>query len=160
MCWNAQGDVQLPVAKSLGTVAYAVSADSMGSVTVYQYASAAKAKAALVALRNAKCSDNPVVKTDAGQTVKATSGSDFTDASRSSLGAGLSYPQDDKMVLTDVRSTQRGLAVIQTEIFQAVPNTTTDAAQMKVADRLGSVNAAWHKNAVRAYESFGQGSSR
>lgn len=160
LCWNAQGDVRLPNAKVLGSVGYEVKGGSFGTVSVYQYANATAAKAALDAMKGASCSDSPVVTTDEGKKVEAQSGSDFTDASMTGYAAGLSYPQDGKIIFTDVRTTQRGLAIIQTEIMRAIDGTASMTTQQNTASKLSSVNGKWHSNAVKAYESFGQGNSR
>lgn len=160
MCWGRNGDVNLPAADILGGVGYAVDANTSGSVSVFQYGSAAKAKAALDAMKKAPCADYPVVMTDAGQKVKGNSGSDFTDASMSGYVAYLDYQQDGKTLMTEVRTTQRGLAVVQTTVFKAIPASTSDAQQQKLLGRMSSMNKTWHKSAVRAYESFGQGESR
>lgn len=159
-CWNASGDVQLPTAKNMGAVGYAVGSNGSGVVTVYQYADAAKAEAALTAMKSARCSDNPVVMTDEGKKVKAQSGSDFTDDSLTGYAAGLSYPQDDKIIFTDIRTTQRGLAVVQTEVMRWIDASASITQQQNTASRLGSVNGKWHAAAVKAYENFGQGSAR
>ncbi|MDA2988893.1 MAG: hypothetical protein O2815_07445 [Actinomycetota bacterium] len=159
VCWNAKGDVNLPPARSFGLVAYAVTPDLMGTVTIYQYATKAKADAALAALRKAPCSDSPTVTTDEGVSVSASSGSDFTDSTTTGLTALLTYSQGDKDLVTQLDTTQRGLAIVQTEIFSAVSR-STGGASAKVADRLDSVNKVWHANVVRSYEAFGQGNSR
>lgn len=160
VCWNASGDVRLPAAKNMGAVAYAVSQDVIGTVSVYQFATAAKASAALAALRKADCADSPTITTDEGEKVAADSGSDFLDSSTTGLGAALSYPQGDKILLTNLRTTQIGLAVVQTEIQRAVAKTMSSTGQQQAAGRLGSVNTAWHKSVVRTYDGFGQGNSR
>lgn len=159
VCWNAKGDVKLPPARNFGLVSYVVTPDLTGTVTIFQYATKAKADAALAALRKASCSDSPTVTTDEGVSVSATSGSDFTDSTTTGLTALLSYSQGDKDLVTQVDTTQRGLAIIQTEMFRAVAR-STGGASSKVADRLDSVNKVWHANVVRAYEAFGQGNSR
>lgn len=159
VCWNANGDVKLPPARNFGSVAYAVTPDLMGTVTIYQYATKAKADAALAALRKVSCADSPTVTTDEGVSVSASSGSDFTDSTTTGLSAGLSYSQGDKDIVTQLNTTQRGLAIVQTEIVRAVARSASGASS-KVADRLGSVNKAWHANVVRSYEAFGQGNSR
>lgn len=159
VCWNAKGDVKLPPARNFGLVAYAVTPDLMGTVTIYQYATKAKADAALAALRKASCADSPTVTTDEGVSVSASSGSDFTDSTTTGLTALLSYSQGNKDLFTQLDTTQRGLAIVQTEIFSAVARSTSGASS-KVADRLDSVNKAWHANVVRSYEAFGQGNSR
>lgn len=160
VCWNAQGDVNLPAAKNMGAVGYAIDANTNGSVTIYQYANAEKAKAALAALQAAKCADSPTVTDDGGKKVQGQSGSDFTDASQTGLGAGLNYTQGDYILFTQLNTTQRGLAVVQTEVFKAIPKSSSNDQQMNVANKLGSVGKAWHKNVLATYDAFGQGNSR
>lgn len=160
LCWNSSGDVRLPRAKNMGAVGYAIGSTGSGSVTIYQYADEAAATAALDAIKKASCSDNPVVMTDEGKKVEAQSGSDFTDASMSGYAAGLSYKQDGKILFTDLRTTQRGLAVVQTEVMRWIDDSASTKTQQGVANKLGSTNKAWQAAAVKAYESFGQGRSR
>ncbi len=160
VCWNASGDVNLPNSQNMGAVGYAVGSNGSGVVTVYQYADEAKAQAALAAMKAASCSDNPVVMTDEGKKVKAQSGSDFTDSSLTGYAAGLSYPQDDMIIFTDLRTTQRGLAIVQTEVMRWVDSSMTIKQQQNTASKLGAVNAKWNASAVKAYENFGQGNSR
>lgn len=160
VCWNAQGNVNLPAGMNMGAVGYAIDANTNGSVTIYQYANADKAKAALAALQAAKCADSPTVTDDGGKKVQGQSGSDFTDASQTGLGAGLSYTQDDYILFTQLNTTQRGLAVVQTQVFKAIPKSSSNDQQMHVANKLGSVGKAWHKNVLASYDAFGQGNSR
>lgn len=160
MCWNDKGAVTLPKAKVVGAVGYALNTYSNGSVAVYQYADAAAAQAALAAMQQAQCSDSPRIANEGGQLVAAQSGSDFTDDSRTGYAAGVNYADDGLQVFEDVRTTQRGLAIIQTELYRAVEGSRSPADLQQVANRLGSVNRSWHANVVRAYESFGQGRAR
>lgn len=160
LCWNMKGNVTLPNSKNMGSVGYAVGSNGSGSVTVYQYADEAKAQAALAAMKAGKCADDAMVMTDGGDKVKAQSGSDFTDASMTGYVAGLSYKQDDKIIFTDIRTTQRGLAVVQTQVMRWVDASMSMTQQENTASKLSTANGKWHSNAVKAYESFGQGNSR
>lgn len=160
LCWDSKGDVRLPASKNMGGVGYQVSTTGGGAVTIFQYADEASAQAALSAMKNARCSDSPTVMTDGGVKVEASSGSDFTDDSLTGYAAGLSYKQDGTIMFTDVRTTQRGLAIVQTEVTRWIDASASITQQQNTASKLGSVNATWHANAVKAYESFGQGRSR
>ena len=160
LCWNSKGAVTLPASKVVGGVGYQIDPNTSGSVTVFQYADAAKAQAALAALQKAGCSDNPKIADEGGTLVPAESGSDFTDDSRTGYAAGVSYTDGDVQVFKDVRTTQRGLAIVQTEVFRAVDDTVSTKQAQQIASRLGSVNGTWHAAAVKAYESFGQGRAR
>lgn len=160
LCWNAKGAVTLPAAKVVGAVGYQIDPNTSGSVTVFQYADAAKAQAALAALQKAGCSDNPKIADEGGTLVPAQSGSDFTDDSRTGYAAGVSYTDGGAQVFEDVRTTQRGLAIVQTEVFRAVEGALSEKQAQQTASRISSVNSTWHAAAVKAYESFGQGRSR
>ena len=159
LCWDNKGTVKLPAARNMGAVGYAINSNASGSVTIYQYASEAKAQAALAAIRSARCYDSPTVMTDEGDKVPGQSGSDFTDDSTTGYAAGLSYEQDDTIIFDDLITTQRGMAIVQTEVFRALPSTLTTKQQQNAASKNSSVNKAWHTKVLRAYESFGQGRS-
>jgi hypothetical protein len=160
MCWDSKGGVTLPKAKVVGAVGYTVNQFTGGSVSIYQYADAAAAQAALAAMQQAQCSDSPRIADEGGQLVPAQSGSDFTDDSMSSYAAGVNYVDGDMQAFKDVRTTQLGLAIIQTQLYRYVGGSTTASARQQAANRLGSVNSAWHAKVVRAYENFGQGRAR
>lgn len=160
MCWDDKGAVTLPKAKVVGGVGYAINTYTNGAVTIYQYADAAAAQAALTAMQQAQCSDSPRIANEGGQLVPAQSGSDFTDSSMTGYAAGVNYTDDNLQVFEDVRTTQRGLAIVQTKLYRAVEGSRSPADRQQVANRLGSVNRSWHANVVRAYESFGQGRAR
>lgn len=160
LCWNAQGDVNLPNAKIVGGVGYALANQGSGSVSIYQYANAAQAQAALKALQSADCADNPTITTDEGVKVPGQSGSDFTDSSQTGYAAGLTYPQGDKIITQSVYTTQRGLAVIQTEVLVVSPKSASDSTLQSVANKAGATTKAWQAAAVKAYEAFGQGNAR
>lgn len=161
ICWNAKGDVRLPNAAVLGAVAYDAGS-AFGTVRVYQYATEGKAKAALASLKKLgeTCADAPTIMTDGGDKVPGKAGGDFTDDTMSGYGSVLYYDQDDVTIMTDLRTTQRGLAIVQTEVMRTFPQSTSTAQRDKVGARVIKTNTAWHKNVVRAYESFGQGNSR
>lgn len=160
LCWNSKGAVTLPASKVVGGVGYQIDANTSGAVTIYQYADAAKAQAALAALQKAGCSDSPKIADEGGTLVPAESGSDFTDDSRTGYAAGVSYTDGGVQVFTDVRTTQRGLAIVQTQVYRAVPTPVSESQGQKIASRAGKVNDTWHSAAVKAYESFGQGRAR
>lgn len=160
MCWDSKGGVTLPKAKVVGAVGYTVNQFTGGSVSIYQYADAAAAQAALAAMQQAQCSDSPNIADEGGQLVPAQSGSDFTDDSMSSYAAGVNYVDGDMQAFKDVRTTQLGLAIIQTQLYRYVGGSTTASARQQAANRLGSVNSAWHAKVVKAYEGFGQGRAR
>lgn len=160
LCWNAKGAVTLPAAKVVGGVGYQIDRDTSGSVTIFQYADAAAAQAALAALQKAGCSDNPKIADEGGTLVPAESGSDFTDDSRTGYAAGISYTDGGITAFRDVRTTQRGLAIVQTEVFRGLERTPSVKQAQQTANRIGSVNERWHAAAVTAYENFGQGRAR
>lgn len=160
MCWDSKGAVTLPAAKVVGGVGYAINAGTNGSVSIYQYADAAKAQAALTALQSARCSDSPRVPGEGGGLIPAESGSDFTDDSRTSYIAGASYTEDGRQVFRSIQTTQRGLAIVQTSVYRSVEGSMTLGQRQQAVNRVNSVTQAWHTNAVRAYENFGQGRAR
>ena len=160
LCWDRSGDVNLPNSKNMGSVGYAVGSNGSSSVTIYQYADQAKAQAALTAMKNNRCADNPIVMTDGGDKVKAESGSDFTDDSLTGYVAGLTYKQDDKILFDNIYTTQRGLAIVQTRVTRWVDTPMAMEQQQDTVSKLSAVNKSWHANAVKAYENFGQGNSR
>jgi len=160
MCWDSNGSVTLPKSKVVGAVGYQVNQSTGGSVRIYQYATTQTAQAALTAMQKARCSDSPRVQDEGGQLVPAESGSDFTDSSMTGYAAGVNYVDGGVQMFRDVRTTQLGLAIVQTEITRAVQGTPSVAEGQQVASQLGSVNRSWHTNVVRAYESFGKGRAR
>lgn len=160
VCWNANGDVKLPSAKNMGAVGYTLRGGATGVVTIFQYTDEAAAKAALEAMRNADCADEPIVMNEGGQKVKGNSGGDFTDASMTSVTYLLSYPEGKDSILEFVQTTQKGHAIIQTEVTTASSNALPDKKKKAVINRFSTTNKAWHKQVVRAYESFGKGESR
>lgn len=160
VCWNDKGDVTLPSSKNMGAVGYALRSGASGVVTIYQYEDESKAKAALEAMRNADCTDMPTVVNEGGKKVKGNSGGDFTDASMTSVNYLLSYPEGKDSILEFVQTTQKGHAIIQTEVTTSSSNALSDKKKQAVITRFSNTNKAWHKNVVRAYENFGQGNSR
>ena len=160
VCWKANGKAyELPKAQTGGGVGYQLADGAFASVTLFQYKDQASADAALAKLKKADCPDSAKVSTDVQTVVKAEQGSDFTDASMSGISSGVSYMYDGGSGMTNVMTltttTQRGLAVVQTDVTLSGPTVTT-----KNASKAGSLNTRWHKRVLAAYEAFGSGNSR
>lgn len=163
VCWGASGAVTLPKAAVAGSVNYQVNQYTNGSVTIYQYATQADADRALTALRGAACTDRPKVPTEAESMVTGDQGVDQTDAAFTGLASAMTYvePGEDLRGYVSTLSTQRGLAIVQTQVrqYRSLPQATKQ--QQRALDRVDAVNAAWHTRVLSAYESFGvQGTAR
>jgi hypothetical protein len=162
VCWTATGvPVELPAAARVGLVNYQVDQNTGGSVTIYQYATQAKADAALRALRAYRCPNDAKVD-DEGTIFPADQGTDFTSASRRAVANGVVYDRgDDTQGYREWVTTQIGRAVVQTEVRSiGIPELTELAAQEK-ANELGAFVKAWNARVVAAYRSFAvRGESR
>lgn len=155
LCWSMKGAVMLPKAAEVGTVNYQVDLHTNGSVAIYQYATKAKADAALAALRKMGCSDDAKHPTEGETMVAAQQGSDFMDAEETSVGASVTYMDGSSRGYESTVTTQRGLAIVQTQVRQFVEGDQPLAKQQKALDTLSAVNKAWHAKVVKAYQSFG-----
>ena len=124
VCWSAKGEaVQLPAAAMSGGVGYEVSQYVNGGVTVYQYADAAAASAALAALKKVNCPDDAKVGEDGpASAVPAQQSTDYTSAAEDSLVSSITSTQGGVKEVTERRTTQRGLAVVQTVVTVAGPS--------------------------------------
>ncbi len=156
VCHSATGEpVYLPKAAKGGLVGYQVNVNRTAGVFIYQYADAAAAAAALAALRSADCPDSAKVAEDGPATaVPAQQSTDFTSAARTTLASSITYRQQGTPVTTDTRTTQRGLAVVQTEVTIA-----GKASDRRRISRAQSINKRWHRQVLAAYEAFGTGGS-
>jgi hypothetical protein len=52
-------------------------------------------------------------------------------------------------------STQRGLAVVQTQVRTIAPLPQSIKVQQDTTDKLSAINEKWHAKVVKAYQSFG-----
>jgi hypothetical protein len=155
VCATRTGKVaSLPKSLNSGFVNYQVNQGTSGVVTVYQYKNAAAARTALRALRNISCPDSPKVPTESQKLVDADQGSDFTDASRTGVVVGLTYAGDG-FTQQSRRVTQRGLAVIVTEVTVITASTPSEADAETSANAISALNKDWHEQVVAAYNSFG-----
>lgn len=162
VCWSAKGsEVNLPKAP-VGFVGYQVDQNTSGAIWVYQYPTQAKADAALAALRAYDCPDTAKHPDESEHLVKADQGTDFTDASRTGVGSGVVFTATDgTQNYVSVITTQVGLAVVQTTVSKVLPKPAALKAAQDLADRLSSVNKAWHSQALKAYRNFGlEGTAR
>lgn len=157
VCWSATGSpVTLPKAAKAGGVGYEVNANISGGVTIYQYKDLAAAAAALAALKKVDCPDSAKVSEDGPATaVPAAQGSDYTDASMTGFVSSVTYKEQGTPVTTITRTTQRGLAVVQTDVTVA-----GQANMQKKRGKASALSARWHRQVLAAYEAFGSGSSR
>lgn len=157
VCWSAKGDpVSLPKAANAGGVGYQVNQNITGSVMIYQYKDMASAQATLTALKKVDCPDTAKVSEDGPATaVPADQGSDYTDASMSGYVSSVTYEQQGTPVTTETRTTQRGLAVVQTQVTVA-----GQANTQKKRGKAEALNTRWHRQVLAAYEAFGSGNSR
>lgn len=160
VCWGAKGPITLPKAKIVGSVNYQVDANTNGSVSIYQYANKSAADAALKALQSAACTDTPKVGTESETLVTGSQSYDQLDSAFSGLGSALTYVDGDMRGYVSTQSTQRGLAIVQTQVRQFAPMPQTNDQQQRATDRVGNVNNRWHERVVKAYESFGQGTAQ
>lgn len=155
LCWSMKGAVTLPAAADVGTVNYQVDQGTNGSVSIYQYATKAQADAALAALRKMGCSDDAKHPTEGETMVAAQQGSDFMDAANTSVGASVTYLDGSNRGYESTVTTQRGLAIVQTQVRRFVQGDQPMAKQQKALDTISAVNKAWHARVVKAYQSFG-----
>ena len=161
LCWSMKGAVTLPKAPVAGTVNYQVDQGTNGSVEIYQYANQAAADSALKALRKMGCSDDAKHPTESETMVSAQQGSDFMNAAQTSVGASITFVDDGMRSYISTISTQRGLAVVQTQVRSIVKEPQTLKQQQDAIDRIDGVNEKWHAKVVRAYQSFGvEGTAR
>lgn len=163
VCWGATGGVALPTSAVAGSVNYQVSQSTNGSVTIYQYATQADADKALAALRSASCTDRPKVPTESETLVTGDQGFDQTDAAFTGLASAMTYvePGEDLRGYVSTISTQRGLAIVQTQVrqYRALPQAMKQ--QQRGLDRVDAVNASWHARVLAAYQAFGvEGTAR
>lgn len=157
VCWSATGTpVTLPKAADGGEVGYEVNTSIGGSVTIYQYKDLAAAAAALAALKTVDCPDAAKVSTDGPDTaVKAVQSSDYTDASMTGFVSSVTYKEQGIPVTIITRTTQSGLAVVQTDVLVA-----GQANTQKKRGKASALSTRWHRQVLAAYEAFGSGSSR
>lgn len=157
VCWSSTGEpVNLPTSGLGGLVGYEVNSSITGGVRLYQYKDQAAAAAALAALKAIDCPDNAKIGEDGPATaVPADQGSDFTNAAQNGFVSSITYKEQGTPVTTDTRTTQIGLAVVQTEV-----TVSGKAASQKGIGKAGSLNKRWHRQVVAAYQAFGSGSSR
>ena len=157
VCQSSTGEpVSLPKAGLGGLVGYEVNTRISGGVYLYQYKDQAAAAAALSALKAIDCPDDAKFAEDGPATaVPADQGSDFTSAAMDSFVSSITYKLQGTPVTTDTRTTQVGLAVVQTQV-----TVSGKAASQKGIGRAGALNKRWHRQVVAAYEAFGSGSSR
>lgn len=157
VCWSATGTlVSLPKAAMVGGVGYEVNTNISGGVTIYQYKTMAEAEAALAALKKVDCPDSAKVSEDGPDTaVAADQGSDYTDASMTGFVSSVTYKEQGTPVTTITRTTQRGLAVVQTDLTVA-----GQANTQQKRGRASATSARWHRQVLAAYEAFGSGNSR
>lgn len=160
VCWGAKGPIYLPKAKGMGTVNYQVDQYTNGSISIYQYANQAAADAALKALQTADCDGQPKVGTEAETLVTGEQGYDQMDAAFTGLTSALTYVDGDVRGYISTKTTQRGLAIVQTQVRKYVKTPQTMTQRQNGLDRVGNVNNTWHPRVVKAYESFGQGQAR
>lgn len=155
LCWKTDGTQALLKPADMGLVGYEItSTKSSGSVYVYQYPTAAKAKAAGKAIADTVCPDSPKVRTDEGQIVQASAGSDLSAStvggSRALIaGVTYSYPNGGPTISMATATRQVGQAVIQVQVSTTV---TGDAS--KAADTVGAMATAWIDQATKGYLRF------
>ena len=144
----------LPKSKNVGFVAYQVGMNTTGSVSVYQYANAAQARAALRILRNYRCPNSAQIPAESGL-VPADNGTDFTDSTRTTLVTGNGYRDGDASVTDSSAITQRGLAIIVTKVVRYTPGNPSLEARIDEANRLNRFVTRWHAQVLTAYDTFG-----
>lgn len=158
VCWSTTGTpVSLTKAPTAGLVGYEVNSNITGAVMIYQYSDEASADKALARLQATVCPDDAEVGLDSGpgNTVDASQGSDITSSARDGIEASVTYKEGSVTVTTTTITTQRGLAVVQTEVTVSGSARTSKSVQ-KAAD----MNRTWHQRVLSAYEAFGSGGSR
>lgn len=163
VCWGAKGPVTLPRSKNMGSVNYQVDQNTNGSITIYQYANAKLAAKALASLRtalNKGCDGAPMVPTEDGTMVKGDQGFDQSDAKVTGITASTTYVDGDVRGYVSTKSTMRGVQLVITQVRQYVKTPQTMTQQQDGLGRVGDANNAWHPQAIKAVESFGQGNAR
>ncbi|MCH9738816.1 MAG: hypothetical protein K0U42_08715 [Actinomycetia bacterium] len=160
VCWGAKGEIRLPAAKNVGAVGYNVGQFISGSISIFQYKDQAAADAALSAMRNASCSDTPMLPTESETLVKGSSGSDFTDDTTTGYEAGSTHIEDGMRVYQTITTTFRGLAAVQTQISRFVKLPQSMKQQQNVVNKLAAVDRKWQAKAIKALENFGTGIAR
>jgi hypothetical protein len=157
VCWSATGSpVELPKAANVGGVGYEVNRNISSGVMIFQYRDGAEAQAAVTALKAVDCPDMAKVGDDGPATaVTADQGADYTDASLTGFVSSVSYQEQGTPVTTTLRTTVRGLAVVQTMVTVA-----GKASSAKGRGKAAALNTRWHRQVLAAYEAFGSGSSR
>jgi hypothetical protein len=155
MCWSMKGAVTLPKAPIVGSVNYQVDQATNGWVAIYQYSDKAAADAALAKLRKLGCSDDAKHPTESETMVPAQQGTDFTDSSQTGVASGVTYVDSGTRGYVETATTQRGLAIVQTQVRKFVTGTQTLKQQQETVNRLGAFNQKWHAKVVKAYQSFG-----
>ena len=73
----------------------------------------------------------------------ADQGSDFTDASMTGFVSSVTYKEQGTPVTTTTRTTQRGLAVVQTEV-----TVSGQASTQKKRGRAAALNTRWHRQVL------------
>jgi hypothetical protein len=155
VCGGAKGPIRLPKAPVVGLVNYQVDLATNGAVSIYQYDTEAQAAQALAALQKADCTARPKVPTESETYATGSQSFDqFTDTSLASLVTYIE-PGENIRGYVSTLSTQRGLAVIQTQVgaYRPLPQSVTQ--QRKALDRVAGVNDRWHAKVVKAYQNFG-----
>ena len=155
MCWSMKGAVTLPKAPRVGSVNYQVDQATNGLVSIFQYATKAAADAALAKLRKMGCSDDAKHPTEGETMVAAQQGSDFMDAAETAVGSNITFIDDGTRPYISTISTQRGLAIVQTQGRTIAPLPQSMKQQQDTIDALSAVNKKWHAKVVKAYQSFG-----
>ena len=120
VCWGSDGKpLTLPKA-ALGAVGYELAGSAFGTVTVYQYPNAKKAKQAGAALLKISCPDSPMVAPDGGTPFPAEAGSDLSASTVGGsrfLGASVVYQESGQpKVIEQTNTRQVGRVVIQVQV--------------------------------------------
>ena len=161
VCYGAKGPIRLPKAPVVGLVNYQVNQATNGAVSIFQYDAEARAAQALAALQGADCTGRPKVPTESETYASGSQSFDqFTDTSMASL---VTYVEPGEGVrgYVSTLSTQRGLAIVQTQVGTYLPVPQSIKQQRAALDRVAGVNNRWHTKVVRAYQNFGvEGTAR
>ncbi len=157
VCFGASGPIALTKAKVVGFVGYRGDPDYSGTVSIFQYADKAKAAKALAELRQADCDGAPLVTTESERYVTAVQEYGKTNSNNTGLSSLYTYVEPGEGVrgYISTLSTQRGLAIVQTEVSAYAQTPQTMEQQQVALNQVSSVNSTWHAGVLKAYKNFG-----
>lgn len=144
--------ITLPKADSYGAVGYEISQDRFMSITIWQYRTAAQARAALTQFEQLSCPDSPRVPWEDQKFYPAQGGSDFSESKVNGVRAyigGYSGTFDGVPIQSTYAVRVVGLSVVKVEV-----DLGNDAASGALAEAAESLANSWVDAASRAVMKF------